>query len=144
MSCTIATVLHGWCAPSAGVSSAANARFPTQPASQPQSAGVRPRVDGFVSSRQGQDDSNARPPAGEHEASRLGTSVSTAYPASRVSPVAFDSRDCFTLQIGVNYSDSDQPIGGVVGDFSSMMQFWADYLDKLTVGAAVLKLRAAA
>jgi hypothetical protein len=43
-----------------------------------------------------------------------------------VSPVAFDSRDCFALQIGVNYSDSDQPIGGVVGNFSSMMRFWSD------------------
>ncbi len=32
----------------------------------------------------------------------------------------------FALQIGVNYSDSDQPIGGVVGNFSSMMRFWAE------------------
>ena len=31
-----------------------------------------------------------------------------------------------------------------LADRKEMMQFWADYLDKLTVGAAVLKLRAAA
>jgi hypothetical protein len=42
------------------------------------------------------------------------------------SDVTRNSVNYFALQIGVNYSDSDQPIGSVVGNFSSMLRFWAD------------------
>jgi hypothetical protein len=82
----------------------------------------RSRAEGFVSGAQSQEELYSQPGIGRQGAPRFDVNVQAAAGVGGNPP---SSQECFALQIGVNYSDSDQPIGGVVGNFTSMMRFWA-------------------
>jgi hypothetical protein len=107
VACSSATVLQGWSLPAAGVAPAAHARFAIPQPPQALSVGDgRSRAEGFVSGAQSREDLYSQPGISQRGAPRFDVN------AQAVAGVGGDptsSRECFALQIGVNYTDSDQP-----------------------------------